>query len=876
MAQEGGTGPGADATGGGSTKSLRNIETSKVDQSADRRVKAGADVIQGVETFSDAVRAGTQADAAALVDAIYNPLWPLGFDLVRDRLNGASIHFATLEISEESGWALASSQMVDVSGINPMVDTALCYFVELKKQIDQKWLVTGHGFQSPEGVKETHEIFQKKYSDAFVIQFDHSAATEGQTPARGDNALQIYNLLHADAVFVAGILNRLIRTHTTTIVAVPDTNSIIARGESVDLEIIADLMPHLDQPAAKQLGGQGNTNNKDYPNVETLRQKATQGEELTAKIAHEVKAAPGESGDVLRSRLRSEVQSSFEARQQLQRAELQKLRQQLERIEQSIETRERIKDEIINHRVAELLNPELQWKPSGGNVSVRARTTDLGKVTELRGRREDVSDVREAIEMGDSHHQKPRSVSVGSTGHQTAEPDEIDSLPKTSKLNQKSGSEDAPTRFGGVSEQQLEQLQGLWIATNIQGGEPLMLAEESSSIELAFHGAQVLATECKADGTVHHRFDGLIALRSGKTRHPFQLVLHSDERPTGSLYGTHKIDGDQLVLTVTAASGFRRDKLPTALPAVWQFRRKNAGREPFSDVTIDARREQSEIAWGAAGANGLQAGVRVEPRNQANAAGQLVTPVFYYRNTGHETLEISFPRLMTESMYDRVVSIDAFEREIRIEKKGNFKRPVGRSVKRLAPGERHELRGLPIMPGDISGAPAETAIRVQPGLTATVRFLVPDFGTDNAEPLLTGELLTVVDVPPPPNAIENDRPLGATSKGQSPKGPSVPTVELQYLEDANVIRLKGSKADVEAAVGAIDRQSHAQEVEPKSYPVLSGVGLALYTQEGHVYVGKVVPKSPADESGLIPEGARLISIEVNGKDTLLDGKTVGE
>ena len=98
---------------------------------------------------------------------------------MRDRLNGASIHFATLEISEESGWALASSQMVDVSGINPMVDTALCYFVELKKQIDQKWLVTGHGFQSPEGVKETHEIFQKKYSDAFVIQFDHSAATEG-------------------------------------------------------------------------------------------------------------------------------------------------------------------------------------------------------------------------------------------------------------------------------------------------------------------------------------------------------------------------------------------------------------------------------------------------------------------------------------------------------------------------------------------------------------------------------------------------------------------------------------------------------------------------------------------------------------------------
>jgi thiol-disulfide isomerase/thioredoxin len=70
--------------------------------------------------------------------------------------------------------------------------------------------------------------------------------------------------------------------------------------------------------------------------------------------------------------------------------------------------------------------------------------------------------------------------------------------------------------------------------------------------------------------------------------------------------------------------------------------------------------------------------------------------------------------------------------------------------------------------------------------------------------------------------------------------------------------------------------SHAQEIESKSYPVLSGVGLALDTKDGHVYVGKVLPRSPADESGQISEGAQLVSIEVNGKETLLDGKTVGE
>ncbi len=74
----------------------------------------------------------------------------------------------------------------------------------------------------------------------------------------------------------------------------------------------------------------------------------------------------------------------------------------------------------------------------------------------------------------------------------------------------------------------------------------------------------------------------------------------------------------------------------------------------------------------------------------------------------------------------------------------------------------------------------------------------------------------------------------------------------------------------------IERQSHAQEVESKSYPVLSGVGIALGAKDGHLYVGKVVPKSPADTSGLIHEGARLFSVEINGKVTVLDGKTVGE
>jgi thiol-disulfide isomerase/thioredoxin len=70
--------------------------------------------------------------------------------------------------------------------------------------------------------------------------------------------------------------------------------------------------------------------------------------------------------------------------------------------------------------------------------------------------------------------------------------------------------------------------------------------------------------------------------------------------------------------------------------------------------------------------------------------------------------------------------------------------------------------------------------------------------------------------------------------------------------------------------------TRAQGMEPKSYLVLPGVGIALNAKDGHLFAFKIVPKSPADESGLIKEGSRLVSVEVNGEIFSLDGKSVGD
>lgn len=92
----------------------------------------------------------------------------------------------------------------------------------------------------------------------------------------------------------------------------------------------------------------------------------------------------------LKADLRKAVAAAFEARQQRQRAELAKLRERFTRIQQLIENRERIKDRIIDHRVAELLNPALRWNGPTQTVDDRQYEVD-GIVTAVDNGLVDIS-----------------------------------------------------------------------------------------------------------------------------------------------------------------------------------------------------------------------------------------------------------------------------------------------------------------------------------------------------------------------------------------------------------------------------------------------------------------------------------------------------
>lgn len=157
--------------------------------------------------------------------------------------------------------------------------------------------------------------------------------------------------------------------------------------------------------------------------------------------------------------------------------------------------------------------------------------------------------------------------------------------------------------------------------------------------------------------------------------------------------------------------------------------------------------KHAAIAWGVAAA-GLQAGVRVEPDDAPDSAGQQVTPVFYYRNTSSESIDCSFPRVMARHQYEKIVAVDAYAREILVRRSGRSTGPVEWIRERLAPGAFHEIRGESIVLGDMEDGDASSTMRLLPGMTAVVSFRLPHYGQPDARPLQTGELRTVVEVPP--------------------------------------------------------------------------------------------------------------------------------
>jgi thiol-disulfide isomerase/thioredoxin len=78
------------------------------------------------------------------------------------------------------------------------------------------------------------------------------------------------------------------------------------------------------------------------------------------------------------------------------------------------------------------------------------------------------------------------------------------------------------------------------------------------------------------------------------------------------------------------------------------------------------------------------------------------------------------------------------------------------------------------------------------------------------------------------------------------------------------------------AAPTFSQEPSAAVTAPVSYPVLSGVGLALDISDGAFYVFKVMPDSVADKSKAVGKGDQILSVQNGDKVVEVQGKPLGE
>lgn len=224
--------------------------------------------------------------------------------------------------------------------------------------------------------------------------------------------VQIYALKNASAAGAARVVEQLyVRPQRDSgamllNVTIDDrTNSVIVRGESNTLAEIELLLAKLDEGAKAGAastdqspetfeadrgpwkGFQFRAESHSDPILFTakygmssespvdLRQQYEALEQQARSLSEQLRKPlpdPATNED-LKAQLRDTVSQAFAARQKLQRAELAEFAKRLQSIQQSIEMRETISQQIIERRVQELLDPNLKWEePEADNGNAQA------------------------------------------------------------------------------------------------------------------------------------------------------------------------------------------------------------------------------------------------------------------------------------------------------------------------------------------------------------------------------------------------------------------------------------------------------------------------------------------------------------------------
>jgi hypothetical protein len=168
----------------------------------------------------------------------------------------------------------------------------------------------------------------------------------------------------------------------------------------------------------------------------------------TAAELRQLQTQPGKPGSVsqendrvahLQRKLRDDVTAAYDARTQMQQAEVHWLRERLSRIERQLENRGHTREHIIDRRVEDLLDPGYQWDPNLGATNDRGSDSQTLPKSDLSAREKKAQNLNNlkqlALAMHNFHdvfNHFPKAVSTArDSGRKTDTPHSwrIDLLP---------------------------------------------------------------------------------------------------------------------------------------------------------------------------------------------------------------------------------------------------------------------------------------------------------------------------------------------------------------------------------------------------------------------------------------------------------------
>ncbi len=258
------------------------------------------------------------------------------------------------------------------------------------------------------GSRITNSESAPKYASSTPAVSSGTTAPQDQQP---EQETRIFMLKYADSTALSKSVAQLF-DDGVGIVADARTNSVIVRGAPSRLREMEALVEMLDSQQPQRPVAQAfRPANPDAPLRQVLRplnsiftsvenpaaapaktraqieqlEKHAQAAAETLRTLKSQQVADGaditKDEDNRRAVLRDAVRQTFLARQNLQRAELAEFAARMNRIQQTIEMRDKIADKIIDRRVEELLDPNLKWdqnsEVSSQNSVVRKQTVTV-------------------------------------------------------------------------------------------------------------------------------------------------------------------------------------------------------------------------------------------------------------------------------------------------------------------------------------------------------------------------------------------------------------------------------------------------------------------------------------------------------------------